>query len=375
MSMRKAARRFRTALRTVQRWVKRAEGRRLDRVDWSDRSHRPSQTTRSPRELEDLVLSIRARLRDESSLGHYGPDAILREFDALGEEPVPSRATIARIVKRRGALERRQRVRRPSPPRGWYLPAVARGRAELDSFDFIEDLKIRGGSRFDVLTGVSLHGGLPAAFPMLRRSSQATVKALVRHWRKHGLPDYAQFDNDTVFQGAHQFRDTVGRVTRLCLSLGIVVVFAPPREHGPQNLTEGHNAQWRAKFWRRVPCHNLRDVSRGSDAYIEALIRYRAPRIAAAPPRRPFPKGWRFDVDAPLSGTIIYLRRLDDEGRAHLLGRTFAVARSRPQRLVRAEVRLDSNRIAFFGLSRRETSRQPHLKTVRYRLVQRPFKG
>jgi transposase len=375
MAQREAARRYGVTLRTVQRWVERAEGQRLDRVDWGDRSHRPAQTTRVARELEDRVLAIRRRLRDESILGHYGADAIFDELRRLGAEPLPSRATIVRIVRRRGALEIRKRVRRPAPPRGWYLPAVARRAAELDSFDFIEGLKIRAGPRFDVLTGISLHGGLPAAFPAPRRNTLTTCDALVRHWRRWGLPAYAQFDNDTVFQGAHQFADTVGRVSRLCLGLGVAVVFAPPREHGPQNVIEGFNALWQAKVWRRFEWRTLTELRRGSDRYLTAARRHRASRIAKAPPRRPFPDRWTFDVDAPLHGSLVYLRRLDDRGQAHLLGHRFPVAPDWAQHLVRAEVRLDTQRIVFFGLTRRHPSRHPRLKTVRYELVQKPFLG
>lgn len=375
MAQRKVARRFRVSLRTVQHWVKRAEGQRLDRVDWSDRSHRPHRTTRTPRELEDQILSIREQLRDESILGHYGADAIRDELVARGVEPLPSRATIIRTVRRRGALEPRRRVRHAPPPLGWYVPAVARGEAELDSFDYIEHLKIQGGPYFDVLTGISLHGGLPAAFPTLRRRTPGACTALIRHWQKHGLPDYAQFDNDTIFQGAHQFADTVGRVSRLCLSLGVVVVFVVPREHGPQNPVEGFNGRWQAKVWHRFEWRTVTDLRRGSDRYLTAVRRYRAARLAQAPARRPFPRTWRFDVDAPLRGTLIYLRRLDDHGHAHLLGHAFRVAPDWAQRLVRAEVRLEEGRIAFFALSRRHPRHQPRLRLVRHTIPQKPFQG
>jgi len=49
---------------------------------------------------------------------------------------------IDRILGRWGVLDRVHRVRRPPPPRGWYLPAVAEGEAELDCLDFSEDLKL-----------------------------------------------------------------------------------------------------------------------------------------------------------------------------------------------------------------------------------------
>ena len=48
--MREVARRFGVALATVQLWVARAGGPRLDRVDWSDRPDGPRRpVNRSPR--------------------------------------------------------------------------------------------------------------------------------------------------------------------------------------------------------------------------------------------------------------------------------------------------------------------------------------
>jgi hypothetical protein len=375
MSMRKVARRHHMSLNTVQYWVKRAESRRLDRVDWEDRSHRPRRTTRTAPQVEQRVLEARAYLRDESVLGEYGADAILLELERRGVMPLPSRTTISRILRRRGALEGRRRLRRPAPPKGWYLPPVARAEAELDSFDFIEDLVLRDGPRFHVLTGISLHGGLPAAFPMRHRTARAAVQALRRHWRRHGLPGYAQFDNDTIFQGAHQFRDTVGRVTRLCLALGVVPVFAPPGEHGPQNAVEGYNGRWEAKVWERREWSCLPELRGRSNRYLTALRKHRAKRLERAPARRPCPDGSGLDVNVPFRGMIIYLRRLDEDGRAFLLGHTFPVARRWAGRLVRAEVDLDAHCIRFYGLRRREPTSQPRIRTVRHRVGQRPFQG
>ncbi|MDH3414166.1 MAG: hypothetical protein OEM98_17010 [Gammaproteobacteria bacterium] len=94
-------------------------------------------------------------------------------------------------------------------------------RAELDCFDFIEDLKIAQGPLLQVLTAKSLHGALTDAWVLSQRSAKGGVSCLLGRWQRDGLPAYAQFDNDTVFQGAHQFPDTVGRVSRLCLALGV----------------------------------------------------------------------------------------------------------------------------------------------------------
>ena len=192
-------------------------------------------------------------------------------------EPIPSRTTIYRVLARHGALDGVHRQRRPAPPKGWYLSDLVRGRAELDSFDFIEDLKIAGGPLIDVLTSTSLHGALAEAWVMERSSARATLHALVERWRRDGLPTYAQFDNATIFQGTHQSQDTVGRISRLCLALGVVPVFAPPREPGFQNAIEGFNALWQSKVWQR---HHFPDVKALASVSTRYIAAYRAKTAA-----------------------------------------------------------------------------------------------
>ncbi len=375
MSLREAARRWKLDLRTVRRWVDRAQGQRLDRVDFDARSHRPRKTTRTSTADEDRVLAIRTRLRDHSVLGDYGADAIVLELATMPDAPKLSRSTISRILLRRGAVEKRRRVRRRSPPPGWYLPLVARGEAELDSFDHIEDLVIQGGVRFDVLTGISLAGGIPAAFLQDRRSAERTVNDLLTHWRRQGLPGYAQFDNGTVFLGNRRHRDAIGRVVRLCLSLGVIPVFAPPREHGVQNLIEGFNSLWLRKVWRRRTWTSRDELGTRSDLYIDALFERRAQRRDNAPPRRPFPSDWKLDLNAPLQGSMILLRRGSEQGTIDVLGNRFDVAPEWSHRLTRAEVDFDTHEVRIYGLSRRQPDVQPLLCTIPHTVAQKPFRG
>src|SRR5262249_62383693 len=80
-SMRQVADAFGVALATVQRWVARAQGQRLDRVDWTDRPcGLPIPVNRTQRQREDLVLTIRHELRTTSDLGEVGAAAIHREW-------------------------------------------------------------------------------------------------------------------------------------------------------------------------------------------------------------------------------------------------------------------------------------------------------
>jgi hypothetical protein len=373
MSQRRVARKFGVSLCTVQRWVSRAEGQRLNRVDWDGRRRGPMHPRRTDPQIEHEILAVRKTLKDDSDLGEYGALAIWNELQTRGVQPCPSVRTIGRVLERRGVFDGRKRVRRPAPPRGWYLPDLAAQEVELDSFDTIEGLAIRGGTHLTILTGISLHGGLPTAWPRPSVTARAVLETLVDYWRRMGLPGYAQFDNDNRFQGPRQHPDNVGRVTRLCLSLGVTPVFAPPNETGFQAAIESFNGRWQAKVWVRFEHQSLEDLMTRSEKYILAARRRSAARIEAAPRRAPFPPTWRLDLQAHPQGTIVYLRRSDDKGRIGVLGHRFDVDTHWVHRLVRTEIDLAAGRIRFFALRRREPTHQPLLNEVPYQLPQRPF--
>jgi hypothetical protein len=376
--LRQAARRFGVSLSTVQRWCDRAGDDRLDRADFADRPAgppRPANRTRPA--LEGRVLAIRKRLKEQSDLGEHGAAAIQRDMQELKLKSIPALRTIGRILLRRGALDGRRRIRRNPPPPGWYLPDLAARRVELDSIDIVEGLVIRGraGRRpvdVEVLNAISLHGGLAASWPRAGITAKNTLDSLLRHWRAAGLPAYAQFDNDRIFAGAHAHPDTIGRVIRLCLSLGVTPVFAPPRETGFQAAIENYNGRWQAAVWARFTHDSLQSVADRSGRFVAAARIRSAARIESAPPRTPIPSGWKLDLQK-LKGKIVFLRRTDARGHVNLLGHDFCVSQTWIHRLVRAVVDLDRKEVRFHSLRRREPAWQPLVATHPYEPPKRRF--
>jgi hypothetical protein len=353
-------------------WVRRARGKRLERVDFEGR---PAGCKLAANRVSDRtqrrVIRLRRELKETSVLGEHGAAAIRREMIARGLTPVPSIRTIGRILSRTGQLDGRPRVRRASPPPGWHIPMVAAGRAELDSFDAVEGLKIRNGPIVETLNGVSLHSRQVASWPTELVTARFVVECLEKHWKRVGLPGYAQFDNDSVFVGGHKW-PSLGRVVRMCLSLGVTPVFAPPREHGVQNLVESYNNLWQAKVWRRFEHGSLEDLRVRSDAYVLERCRRTAPAREAAP-RRPFRPGWTLDLKAPLAGRVIFIRRTSEAGSVLLLKRIFTVDRDWPHRLVRAELDLDADKIHFYRLRKRDPEDQPLIRSIDYAFPRKPF--
>lgn len=371
-AMRAVARAHAVSLSTVQWWVRRAGDRALDQVEWDDRPPLAKQIHRTASAVEDVVLTLRRELKDTSDLGEYGARAIHHALTACARSPVPSVRTIGRILARRGALDAGRRLRRPPPPSGWYLPAVAGRQAELDSFDTIEGLALAGGVQLEVLTVVSLHGGLPGAWPQPLVTAKTAVGALVEHWRMFGLPTYAQFDNDSIFTGTHRWRDALGRVVRTCLHLGVIPVFAPPQESGFQAAIENFNGRWQAKVWARFHHDSLEELHVRSHRYLSAYRARAATRIETAPERRSFPAAWWPDLQTP-HGVVIFIRRTSETGTVTLLGRPFVVAPLWPHRLVRCELDLDAQTIRFHALRRRAPTDQPLLQEIPYVFPSKPF--
>lgn len=374
-SQRSVARRFRVSLHTVQRWVQRAGVLPLKEVDWGSRSKTAHQiANKTSADLERQVCFVRQQLETTGPLGFVGAQAIheaLRQNVELRE--LPSVRTIGRILRRQGLLDGQRRIRRGSPPAGWYLPGLAQQQAELDSFDVVEDLRMENLGLFQLFTTRSLWGPLAEAWPAPVASTSFILGALEAHWQRHGLPAFAQFDNDVRFQGGHNHPDVVGRVMRFCLALGVTPVFAPPLETGFQAVIENFNGLWQQKVWARFHHENLAALHAASQRFTQAYRNHLARRHDQAPARRHFPKHWSINWQSPPVGTLIYLRRTNEHGAVKILGHTWEVDPLWSHRLLRCHVDLVYHRIDFYRLRRREPTEQPLIKTLPYHLPQRRF--
>jgi hypothetical protein len=368
------ARWFGVGLGHLQYWLARTRGQKLERVDWSDQSHAPRQQGRQTNVvLQRRILALRQELR-QGDLGFVGAQAIADALvTASPKGKLPSLRTIGRVLKRHGALDAVRRVRRSAPPAGWYLPDVASGDAELDAFDVIEDLPLEAGPRLDVLTTRALWGSVCGAWVSATLRARWLCERLEAHWRQHGCPAYAQFDNDSRFQGTHPHPDVLGQVIRCCLSLGVTPVFAPIREHGPQNLNESFNHLWQQKVWQRFQHASPAAFQATSDRFVAAYQQRRAARDDQSPTRRAFPKRWQLDLQRRPDGTLIYLRRTDHQGAIQVLGHRWAVDPLWVHRWVRAEVDLEANQIRCYRLRRRAPDDQPLLKTFKYVFPKKHF--
>jgi hypothetical protein len=355
--------RFHVSVRTAFKWFHRVKGKRLDRVSWHDAPRgNPRPKNRTPLRIQKSILSARFWLKKHSALGEFGPAAILRYLKEQKLPVLPSQRTVARILAKHGLVRGPRQRQRPPPP-GWYLPDLAEGRAELDTFDFIESLAIKNLSPVEVFNGISLCGSLAVSWPRSSFTTSDALACLRAHWRTFGCPSFAQFDNDTRFQGSHQKPGCLGRLVHLCLCLGVVPVFAPPRETGFQAKIESYNNLWQLKVWHRWRHTCLLRLSARSEAFLQAHRSKHAARIASAPPRWPLPNPLPRTPTQPL---VMFLRRTSDQGQIRLLDRTVFVDKNWPHRLVRCQIDVLTGQLQIFALRRRQPDWQPMLQATHY---------
>jgi transposase InsO family protein len=116
---------------TYYKWKKRFETEGLEGL--RDRSRRPASTPiATPVEVENAVVRARKELADDGEFN--GPLSIAARLVAEGVSPVPSRATIARILARRGQVRPQPRKR----PRSSYRRFQAGRPNEMWQSDWTE---------------------------------------------------------------------------------------------------------------------------------------------------------------------------------------------------------------------------------------------
>ena len=116
---------------TYYKWKRRFDREGLDGL--RDRSRRPNSIPNAtPVEVEDAIVRARKELADAGEFN--GPFSIADRLAAQGVSPVPSRATIARILTRRGLVRPQPRKR----PRSSYRRFQAGRPNEMWQSDWTE---------------------------------------------------------------------------------------------------------------------------------------------------------------------------------------------------------------------------------------------
>ena len=325
--------------------------------------------------MQRSLCRLRRQLGHDD-LGFISAEAVQAAFHALHPQAhLPSVRTIHRVLHAHGFMDAIRRRRMPAPPPGWYLPDCASATAELDSFDLIEGLGLGEAGPFDVFTGRALWGAARLASPASHWSARSLATELLRHWRRHGLPAFAQFDNDLRFHGSRHPPGSIGRIVRLCLALGVVPVFVPPRESGFQAGIEHFNGLWQRQVWERFAFRSLAEVCHRSARFVQAYVgRLTQTGAQERAPRRNFTGPGQPDYTALPCGRVVFLRRTNAHGAIEVLSHRLRVDPNWPHRLLRCELELPNQILRCYRLRRRSPTEQPLVANLQLKCCLAPIR-
>jgi putative transposase len=211
-------------------------------------------------EMVQKIIDTRKQLV-ASQFSQYGPQAIYYALEQQGSSPPPPVWSIARV------LNRNQMVRKKSK-----TPYISKGKkypyeyALCHQMDYVGPRYLACKARYYFLNLIDSDTHWSQTSVLENETSTSACKKLIRFWKRVGIPDFLQMDNDLAFWGSLKVPGAVGRVIRLCLSLNVTPVFIPRGEPWRNGIIERFNGTMQSSLLK-IKYSNLEELQRGAEHY------------------------------------------------------------------------------------------------------------
>jgi transposase InsO family protein len=249
---------------TYYKWKRRFEREGLDGL--RDRSRRPgSIPLATPAEVEDAIVRARKELADSGEFN--GPLSIADRLAAEGVTLVPSRATIARILARRGQVRPQPRKR----PRSSYRRFEAGRPNEMWQSDWTE-WHLTGAD--DIRRPVAIAGTLDDHSRLLAGiaagsgdgNGELVWAVMTAAISAYGIPMSSLTDNGSCYSNKHRADHRPARFEANLAALGCQSIASTP--YHPQTCGKIERFWQTLKKWLRA-----REASNGPYRTLSALNR------------------------------------------------------------------------------------------------------
>lgn len=314
------------------------------------RGRRPQRSpTRLTPWVKQLVIATRRDLA-QRAVGLIGPKAIQRELAGLCPVGLTS---IKRILRQAGITGGR-----PSPPPYFPQPQPPEG-YQLDATDWTERY-LPGGAKVYAFHTLDLRtrAGKQTISP---NKSGATVRAhALTVWKSLGIPDFLQLDNDAAFNGGYKVPRVIGQFVRLCLSVGVELIFLPVGEAERNGAIESFNHLWGGSLYDRSHFDRVEQVAATTPAfeawymhvYAPPKLNGRTPGQAGRQVCRPrLSVAAEHAIPEPLpitAGRLHFIRQVSADGTIRLLNETWRVGKRWTGKYVWATVTTQRHTLSIY---------------------------
>jgi putative transposase len=246
----------------LYKWVNRCLGG--DPFWVESQSRRPLVNPRhTPPEIEEIVKLVRLNLYNQDLF--CGAQAISWEMEELGVQPLPSMRTINRILNRQGLTHRRTGRYESKGKLYPKLPSLMPN--QTHQADWVGPCYLTGPLRFYSLNVIDTATGRCGLHPSISKAGQPVIDALWAIWKRLGIPDNLQVDNELSFYGSPTHPRGMGPLIRLCLHSGVEPWFIPMAEPWRNGIVEKFNDHYEQRFLNKVSMGTIPDLLSGSLAF------------------------------------------------------------------------------------------------------------
>ena len=291
--------------------------------------------------IEQVIIKIRKSLMDGSEestrYSFVGDESIRFQMEELGYKPseIPSQSTIKRIIKRNklrvNTKERYKRVR----SKGRHTIITPTRVDEMHQMDFVGPRHIKGYGPINSLHLKDVIGHQVAGNQYVGKSMNNVMDFLVDYWKSHPIPTYLQTDNGMSFAGDYTHPRSISRFVRLCLYVGIEVIFIAPAKPWMNGTIESFNKEFNRLFWRRETFTSLSDIQAKSAVFYASQNEFYTWKgekqdLKSIVLKRMLQSDFTIDLNAiPLvTGKIHFIRIVDSVGKLSVFNERFFVGES-----------------------------------------------
>ncbi len=255
-----------TSMGKFRRWLYKWVARHTpdDPAWYDDQSRKPlTSSHRTPAEIEEIVEMVRLSLYNKDLF--CGNQAIQWELEDMEVQPIPSLRTISRILCRRDLTHRRTGRYEPKGKAYPELPMLLPN--QTHQVDLVGPCYLSGPVRFYSLHSVDIAINRCGIEPMPSKAAQSVLDAVYGVWKRLGIPDNLQVDNEMAFFGSPVHPRGIGPLIRLCLLYGVDLWFIPPAEPWRNGVIEKFNDHYRQKFLAKITMTSRAELRQASLAY------------------------------------------------------------------------------------------------------------
>jgi transposase InsO family protein len=320
-----------------RRWLYKWQ-RRFDQGGWESLAGRSRRPTTTPQAYAPQARAVVVRVRrslQHRLVGLVGARAIQHEVRTQGLlHPLPSLATLKRWLKQAGLSH----PALPPPPTVHYPAPQASDDLVLHAMDWTARY-LEGGTKVFVFHTIDAQTQAMAQTLSTDKSGASLHRHVQQVWRTLGWPHGLLLDNDSAATGGERTPRGFGSFLRLCLSVGIELIFIPPGEPKRNGLVENLHHVWARSFWNRDHFGSFAEVCRKSSRFRHWYMHeYSPPALEGHTPAQAHRRVRHQRLTtaqlnllpAPLpltAGRLHFIRRVAPDGTIRVLGETWTVGR------------------------------------------------